>query len=66
MGKTVNSVKQDLMSKEFLRKYAQNWYIFSLQLSSPFCLHKTKTNTSFRCTVLKQLFLLKIKVILRL
>ena len=42
MGKTVNSVKQDLDVKRILRKYAQNWYIFVFALALAFLYAQNK------------------------
>ncbi len=36
MGKTVNSVKQDLDVKRILKKYAANWYFFAIALALAF------------------------------
>ncbi len=42
MGKTVNSVKQDLDVKRILRKYAQNWYIFFIAIVIAFLFAQNK------------------------
>jgi capsular exopolysaccharide synthesis family protein len=42
MGKTVNSVKQDLDVKRILKKYASNWYIFVIALILAFVFAQNK------------------------